>query len=266
MTDFPEGAPCWVDAMFVDLEGAKRFYADVLGWTFGESASEFGDYAQAFSDGEAVAGVVPPMPGEEGKSAWNLYFATPDAAATAEKVKAAGGELLMESMQVGRLGTMALAKEPTGAAFGLWQPDQHKGFAKVGEPGAFCWAEFFTREPDVTDAFLTKAFTYSAQQMTDAGVDFKVFKVGGSPNPVLGRMTMGDEFPPEVPAYVNVYFAVGDCDAAVQKAVDLGATLRFGPMDSPYGRFAAVTDPQGANFSVIDTARTVGEMPAPAEA
>src|ERR1051325_10535966 len=29
----PEGAPCWADAMFSDLEGAKRFYGEVLGWT-----------------------------------------------------------------------------------------------------------------------------------------------------------------------------------------------------------------------------------------
>lgn len=266
MTDFPEGTPCWVDAMFVDLEGAKRFYSEVLGWTFGESTSEFGDYTQAYSDGKAVAGVVPPMPGEEGKSAWNLYFATPDAAATAEKVKAAGGELLMEPMQVGGLGTMALAREPSGAAFGIWQPGQHKGFEKLGEPGSYCWAEVFTREPGVTDAFLPKVFTYSARQMTDAEMDFRVFSVEGSPNPVLGRMKMGDDFPPQLPAYVNVYFAVGDCDAAVTKAVDGGATLQFGPMDSPFGRFAALTDPQGANFSVIDMTKTVGEMPPLADA
>ncbi|CAM5689284.1 FAD-dependent monooxygenase [Streptomyces violaceorubidus] len=39
----PEGAPCWADAMFSDVEGAKTFYGDVLGWTFGESSSEFGN-------------------------------------------------------------------------------------------------------------------------------------------------------------------------------------------------------------------------------
>ncbi len=61
----PEGTPCWADAMFVDVEGAKGFYGDGLGWTFGESASEFGDYTQAFADGRAAAAVVPPMPGAD---------------------------------------------------------------------------------------------------------------------------------------------------------------------------------------------------------
>lgn len=63
MSEFPEGAPCWVDAMFTDVEAAKEFYGDVLGWTFGEASSEYGNYTQAYSGGKAVAAVVPPMPG-----------------------------------------------------------------------------------------------------------------------------------------------------------------------------------------------------------
>ena len=48
---------------------------------------------------------------------------------------------------------------------------------------------------------------------------------------------------------------------AVAKATKLGGVLRFGPMDTPFGRFAALSDPQGASFSVIDVTRTHGEMP-----
>ncbi len=267
MAEFTEGAPCWADAMFSDLEGAKTFYADVLGWTFGESSTEYGNYTQAYSDGKAVAAIVPPMPGADAPSQWCLYLASPDAAATAAKIKAAGGELLMEPMQVGSFGTMAIAKEPSGAVFGVWQPGDHKGFEKTGEAGAYCWAEFFSRDVAKADAFLPQVFPYEAQQMDAgddpemAGMDFKVFSLGGPENPVLGRMGMGDDFPPEIPSYVQVYFAVPDCDEAVAKTQAHGGKLHFGPMDSPFGRFAAVADPQGAAFAVIDVAKTVGEMP-----
>nr|WSX51033.1 VOC family protein [Streptomyces sp. NBC_00974] len=267
MAEFPEGAPCWVDAMFTDVEGAKTFYADVLGWTFGESASEYGHYTQAYSDGKAVAAVVPPMPGADAPSQWCLYFASADAAATAEKVKSAGGELLMEPMQVGSFGTMAIAKEPSGAVFGIWQPGDHKGFEKLGETGAYAWAELFSRDVAKVDAFLPKVFSYESRQMDmgdspeAAGMDYKVFSVGGPENPVLGRMNMGTDFPPEIPSYVQVYFAVPDCDDAVAKVTEHGGKLHFGPVDSPFGRFAAFTDPQGAAFAVIDLAKTVGEMP-----
>ncbi|MGW0770509.1 VOC family protein [Streptomyces sp. NPDC002676] len=260
----PEGTPCWADAMFSDVEGAKDFYGDVLGWTFGEAASEYGNYTQAYVNGKAVAAVVPPMPGQEGQSQWCLYFASPDAAATAAKIRENGGEVLMEPMQVGDFGTMCLAREPGGAVFGVWQAGTHEGFEAMATPGAYNWAEVFTREPERTDTFLTSVFPYVAKQLEDDGVDFRVFNIGDET--VLGRMRMTDEFPPEVPSYINVYFGVDDCDAAVARATKRGAVLRFGPMSSPFGRFAALSDPQGANFSVIDVTTTEGEMPRFAEA
>ncbi|WP_411103745.1 VOC family protein [Streptomyces sp. cmx-4-9] len=267
MAEYEEGAPCWVDAMFTDVEGAKSFYAEVLGWTFGESAGAYGAYTQAYSDGKAVAAVVPPMPGAEAPSQWCLYFASRDAAATAERIKAAGGTLLMGPMQIGSFGSMAIAKEPSGAVFGVWQPGDHQGFEKTGEPGSYAWAEVFTRDPAKADGFLAQVFPYETRRMgtgddpETAGMDFTVFTLGAAGNPVLGRMRMGEEFPPQIPSYVQVYFAVPDCDEAVATARRLGGTLHFGPMDSPFGRFAAVTDQQGAAFAVIDMSTTVGEMP-----
>ncbi|TLQ42244.1 VOC family protein [Streptomyces marianii] len=260
MADAPEGTPIWADAMFSDLEGAKAFYGEVLGWTFGESSSEYGNYTQAYADGKAVAAVVPPMPGQEGHSQWCLYLASPDAAATAGKIRQNGGTVLMEPMQVGDFGTMCLAQDPSGVAFGVWQPGTHKGFEATNVPGSFCWAEVFTREPGKSDAFFPAVFGYGVKAVADPGMDFKVFDLGR--DPVLGRMSMTDEeFPPEVPSYVQVYWTVADCDAAVEKVQELGGRLVFGPMSMPFGRFAAVIDPQGAPFAVIDTTTTAGEMP-----
>ncbi|MFE7646082.1 VOC family protein [Streptomyces phaeoluteigriseus] len=255
----PEGTPCWADAMFSDVEGAKRFYGDVLGWTFGESSSEYGNYTQAYADGKAVAAVVPPMPGQEGQSAWCLYLAAEDAAGTAARIRENGGEVLMGPMRVGEFGTMCLAREPSGAVFGVWQAGSHEGFDVMGVPGAYAWAEVFTREPEKADTFFSAVYGYGQKQMEDEGGDFRLYDLGE--DPVLGRMEMGDDFPPEVPSYVNVYFTVPDCDEAVAKATELGGRLWFGPMGTPFGRFAILTDPQGANFSVIDVTTTEGEMP-----
>ncbi|MFC9913467.1 VOC family protein [Streptomyces sp. NPDC059862] len=256
----PEGMPCWADAMFTDVEGAKTFYGEVLGWTFGEASSEYGNYTQAYVNGKAVAAVVPPMSGQEEQPQWCLYFASPDAAATAGKIRDNGGELVMDPMQVGDFGTMCLARDPGGVVFGVWQAGSHEGFeAPMEQPGAFCWAEVFTRDPEKSDAFFPAVFPYTAQQMDDNGIDFRIFNLSG--NPVLGRMKMTEDFPPDVPPYINLYFSVTNCDDAVATATKLGGILRFGPMDSPFGRFAALSDPQGASFSVIDTTTTEGEMP-----
>src|SRR5690606_37732424 len=125
----------------------------------------------------------------------------------------------------------------------------HEGFEAIAEPGAYCWAEIFTREPEKSDAFFPAVFSSTAKQMEDDQVDFRVFDLGD--RTVLGRMKMTEDFPPDLPPYINVYFAVTDCDDAVARATKLGGVLRFGPMDTPFGRFAALSDPQGANFSVL---------------
>ncbi|MFI9202278.1 VOC family protein [Streptomyces sp. NPDC053048] len=255
----PEGMPCWADAMFADLEGAKDFYGGVLGWTFGESDAEYGDYTQAYSDGKAVAAVYPQMPGQPNRSAWCLYFASPDIAETARKISDNDGEVLVEPMRVGEFGSLMVARDPGGVVFGVWQPGRHEGFEKRDTPGSYCWAEVFTRAPAEADAFFPAVFPFTVRRLEDDAVDFKLFDLGG--RSVLGRMRMTDDFPPEVPPYINVFFAVGDCDAAVAKATERGGRLHFGPMDSPFGRFAALSDPQGAAFAVIDTGSTKGEMP-----
>lgn len=255
-----EGVPCWADAMFRDVEAAKSFYGDVLGWTFAEPVPEFGDYTQAYADGKAVAAVSPTMPGMEGgESAWCLYFASSDLEATAQRVRDGGGEILMGPMDVADYGAMLLVRDPGGVVFGVWRAGTHEGFDVMAVPGAYCWAEVLTREPEKSDAFFPSVFPYGAKRIEDDSMDFVFFTVGD--DAVLGRMRMTDDFPAEVPPYVNVYFTVSDCDAAVAKTTERGGTLYFGPMDTPFGRFAALGDPQGAPFSVIDVTQTKGEMP-----
>nr|WP_237302688.1 VOC family protein [Streptomyces sp. S063] len=200
--------------------------------------------------------------GAEGRArSWCLYLASRDTAATAARVRENGGEILVEPMEVGAFGTMALARDPGGAVFGIWQGNVHEGFeTEMGAPGGYCWAEVFTRDAKAVDTFYLAVFPYTERKMDDATMDFAVFEVQAQP--VLGRMAMDSGFPPEVPSYVNVYFAVPDCDAAVARATERGGVLHYGPMDSPFGRFAVLGDPQGVAFSVIDVTTTQGEMPA----
>jgi hypothetical protein len=61
-----------------------------------------------------------------------------------------------------------------------------------------------------------------------------------------------DESWGDVPPNWLVYFAVNDCDSCVDQARSLGGEVCKGPIDIPgVGRFAVMTDPQGAVFAVI---------------
>jgi predicted enzyme related to lactoylglutathione lyase len=48
-----------------------------------------------------------------------------------------------------------------------------------------------------------------------------------------------------------VYFAVANTDQIIKRTQELGGKVLSPAMDIPQGRFAVLTDPQGATFAVI---------------
>jgi predicted enzyme related to lactoylglutathione lyase len=259
--EFPEGAPCWVDAMVPDLEAGKQFYGELFDWTFDAGSPEYGGYTQAYSDRKPVAALMPQMPDQEGlPAAWSVYFASPDVQATAARIRENGGQLLTEPMQVGEFGSMVMATDPSGVVFGVWQPGTHRGFGKKDEPGSFCWAEIGTSDTAAVDPFYPAVFSgLRLRKVTEEGMDYKVWQIGDTM--VAGRFAVGPSMPGPSSPHTAVYFAVDSCDDAAATVDKLGGQVTDGPMDSPYGRFASVTDPQGAAFALLDPSRRVGEMP-----
>jgi predicted enzyme related to lactoylglutathione lyase len=203
-----------------------------------------------------VAGLMAKMQPEQ-PTAWATYISVADADQTAEKVKAAGGSVVVEPMDVMDIGRMAFFADPTGAVFGVWQPKSFAGADLVNEPGSLCWNEVMTRDADAGKAFYTSVFGWEAgrPEFEGAPESYTVWQLDGKN--VGGMMQMSDEyFPAEIPPHWGVCFAVADCDATVAKARELGATITNGPVSMPIGRFAGLIDPQGASFTVMQAAPT----------
>jgi predicted enzyme related to lactoylglutathione lyase len=91
-------------------------------------------------------------------------------------------------------------------------------------------------------------FDYSYQPVEGAGSDYTTFHRGGDPLGGIGGLGYR---PPETPPHWMAYFMVADTDTAVTAAAERGATVLSGPIDTPYGRMASITDPQGATFSIM---------------
>jgi predicted enzyme related to lactoylglutathione lyase len=75
---------------------------------------------------------------------------------------------------------------------------------------------------------------------------YTMFQVGGK--------EVGGTMPPQmagVPNHWHVYFAVADADATAAKIKQLGGSVLVEPFDTPIGKMAVVTDPQGATFSLF---------------
>jgi predicted enzyme related to lactoylglutathione lyase len=52
------------------------------------------------------------------------------------------------------------------------------------------------------------------------------------------------------PTHWLVYFTVASCDETIKSVTDGGGSLIAGPLETPVGLVAAVSDPQGAAFAL----------------
>jgi len=247
-TAWPTGTPCWVDLGVTDIPTAQEFYGGLFGWDIQDTGPESGGYRMCEIDGQPVAGIGPKMDPNM-PTFWTTYLATEDADATAAKIKAAGGQVIMEPFDVMDVGRMAIAMDPGGAAFGIWQAKLHTGIRLANEPGSLIWSENMSRNYEANKAFYNTVFGYSYGDIGAEGMNYATLDLDG--RSVGGIGEIGAEMPAEMPANWGTYFAVDDTDAAVAKVTELGGSVVAPAWDSPYGRMAVVSDNQGAVFSLM---------------
>lgn len=243
------GTPCWVDLVTPNVEAAARFYAELFGWDSHPGPPEAAGYRICLLAGRPAAGIGPGPRDRELPSVWSTYLSTTDAEVTADAVKAHGGSLMMEPFDVLDAGRMAVAFDPAGCAFGLWEARSHIGSAVVNQAGALTWNECMTREYDRALAFYRSVFGYAFKEIGDDTFRYATISVDGSVVGGIGELSI--EMAPELPSHWMTYFAANDVDASVARAVSAGAVLRTGPMKTPRGRMAVLEGPQGEVFSVI---------------
>jgi len=263
MTSYTPGTPSWVDLGSPDIPGSIAFYKEVFGWEAADTGDEGGGYQMLMKDGKYVAGLGPAM--NPGPPYWTTYVSVADVDDTVQRVEKEGGTVVMPPMDVLDAGRMAVASDPTGAFFSMWQPNMHIGAQLVNEHGTLCWNELSTRDTDKAAAFYTAVFGWEAKTSSteggegggDPGMAYTEFQVDG--RSIAGMMAMMPDMPAEVPSHWLVYFAVDDCEAAVAKVTAAGGKVVTPPMDiSSVGRFSVVQDPQGAVFAVIALATPPG--------
>ena len=255
MNGFPSGTPGWTDLAAPDVDAATRFYEGLFGWeSFSPGPEDLtGGYRIFTKGGRQVAGYGPPGPGEP--PSWRTYVIADDVDGTVEKIKGAGGNV-MAQMDVMDQGRNAVFSDPTGAVCCLWEPGEHRGAQLVNEPGAMSWNELATRDTAAAKSFYGQAFGWEARDQDMGGMPYTTWVLGD--HPVGGMFDMSGNLPGEIPPHWLTYFNVEDCDAVVAKAGELGGSALREPTDVAPGRFAVLSDPNGAAFAVIAVAEQPG--------
>jgi uncharacterized protein len=242
--------PAWVDLATTDADAARHFYAKLFGWSLEVSDDpQYGGYATAKLNDQSVAGIGPKQAGDQSPTAWSLYIGTDDVDGLAKKVQDAGGSVVAPPFDVGDQGRMAVFTDPSGAFISAWQGTGMSQFVS-GVRDAFGWAELNARGLERAIAFYETVFcwTHSEQPFGEGEVYTQIEHAG---QPIAGALEMDPRIPAETPSYWLIYFTVDDVDRRFEKAIELGGGEMVAPQDMPGGRFAIVSDPQGAGFGMM---------------
>ena len=235
--------------MAPDADAARAFYQKVFGWEYDIGGPEYGGYTTARLGQHMVAGLMglqpddPPMP-----AAWSLYFATDDIEADVAKAVELGAKVVSPVMAVGEFGSMAVCEDPTGATFSFWQAGSHVGSQVTEEPGSAAWYELYTPNAKQARDFYMAVLGVTADAMP-GGMEYYVLKHGEQM--LAGIMQIDPAWGNFHPQWMT-YFSVADVDKTVETVTKNGGKNMGSIDDSPFGRIAALADPSGAYFKVVE--------------
>jgi predicted enzyme related to lactoylglutathione lyase len=244
----PAGTPTWSDLMSPNIDAAREFYHAVFGWEYDIGGPEFGGYTTARLGQRMTVGMgenqpgAPPLP-----AAWSLYFATEDIENDVAHAVKLGAKVLSPAMVVGDFGVMARCEDPTGAAFSFWQAGRHVGSQVTDEPGSVTWWELYTPNAKLARDFYAALLGATADPMP-GGLEYYVLKHGEKM--LGGIMQIDPSWGEFYPQWIN-YFSVVNAEETVAAVIKHGGRVMGNIDDSPFGRIAALMDPDGTTFKIV---------------
>ena len=259
------GVPCWIDTTQPDPESAAAFYGELFGWET-ENVSPAGapPYYMARMRGLDVAGIGAQWEGGPPAATWNTYVWVTDADETADKVRAAGGKVIMEPGDVSDAGRTAVFADTEGTLFSVWQAKRHRGAGIVNEPGSLNFNDLYTHDLEAARAFYGAVFGWETLDI-GGGYGWALPAYGefleqrtpgmrenmramGAPDrfeEVVASVRADEDQPPQW----GVTFGVDDADEIAKRADKLGGWVIVPPFDAPWVRLTVISDPQGATFT-----------------
>jgi hypothetical protein len=247
--NYDHGVFSWVDVTATDFEASRKFYSELFGWEIERGPEEFGGYALAVVNGRNVAGISPAM-SPEAPPVWSTYVDVASVDDTMSKAAAGGGHGIVEPMDVGEAGRMAMFADPEGAVIGLWEAKEHRGAGLVNEPNTWAWNELMCDEPKKAKEFYAGVFGWGEVTHGEGDNQYTEWQVGGRS---IGGMLKKPADTPPMPSFWTVYIQVADIEVAAKRLSEVGGQVIRPPVEIEPGTFAVVTDPAGAMFNLFQT-------------
>lgn len=126
MSASKHGTFSWCELLTTDVEGAKKFYAELFGWTMESVTHECPDgeepvhYNLVKVDGTEIGGIMAvPEQAQGMPPAWGAYVTVDDVDAASVKVQDLGGRIIVPLQDIPDVGRFCVIQDPQGAALTL---------------------------------------------------------------------------------------------------------------------------------------------------
>jgi predicted enzyme related to lactoylglutathione lyase len=242
------GGWIWYELLTSDVDDARKFYGDVIGWKWTEHGTVPGYHMFAAPD--ATIGGLMAMPQETGlpAPAWLGYVHVADVDATVAAALADGAVQRVPPTTIASVGRFAMIQDPQGASVYVMTPQQQDGQSQsfAARVGHCQWCELVTSDPVAATAFYTRLMGWQKGDVMSMGPmgDYQFVSGGGQHFGAIMKRAAGR------PVW-RYYFGVDHVDRAAAAVVTGGGTMRNQPQQVPGGAWAAVAvDPQGVEFGI----------------
>jgi predicted enzyme related to lactoylglutathione lyase len=111
----------WIEVSAQEWQQMADFYQGVFGWPY-KRFEEMNYTTADTGEGSVGVGYNQVTEGQPAGSV-TVYIDTDDVGDSLDKIKAHGGEVVMEPYPVPTVGMIAMFKDPTGNVLGLIQPE-----------------------------------------------------------------------------------------------------------------------------------------------
>lgn len=120
---FAHGTICWTELASKDVEAAKKFYTELLGWQLTTSQAAGMHYTEIVVGDKHIGGMYQ-LTEECGGAAdmpshWRSYVAVDDVDASAKRTEELGGKVCVAPMDIPNVGRFCVINDPTGATISL---------------------------------------------------------------------------------------------------------------------------------------------------
>jgi len=248
----------WYELITTDVEAAKAFYAEVVGWGTQDASMPGMAYTLFTAGGTSVSGLMG-LP-EDARTlgfnpGWLGYVGVDDVDAAAERIERLGGTVQVPPKDIPNVSRVSVAVDPQmvtiallkwhdgGQEGGQAQPAEQDALGRVG------WHELLAADWEKAWPFYGELFGWQ-KAAADVGAmgTYQQFSAGGQ---TIGGMFTKPAVVP-VPFWLY-YFNVGDIDAAAKRVQAGGGQILNGPIEVPGGGrwIVQCTDPQGAIFALV---------------